>query len=82
MKTIALTLSLLTVSLTARPAAAEETAGDCVALGRQVQTALTAGSGDISAARRDARMGELACNQGQFTRGTTYYRKALGELGK
>jgi hypothetical protein len=36
----------------------------------------------MSAARRDARMGELACNQGQFARGTTYYRKALGELGK
>jgi hypothetical protein len=82
MKTIAITLSLLAVSLTTLPVAAEETVGDCMALSRQVQTALAAGSGDISAARRDARMGELACGQGQFARGSTYYRKALGDLGK
>ena len=81
MKSLILAASFVTLAAVA-PAMAADNATSCRTLNQQTTEALSATSGDAAEARTQVRLGQEACNFGQFKNGAEHYRKALSLLGK
>ena len=84
MKSMIFAASFAALSLTAAiPALADSAdSASCRTVGKLAKDALSGASGDVSEAKREARMGSDACNFGLWENGTAHYRKALTLLGK
>ena len=84
MKSMILAASFAALSLTAALPAMADTAdsASCRALAKEAGAALSSASGDVTEAKREARMGLDACNFGLWENGTAHYRKVLTLLGK
>jgi hypothetical protein len=74
------TAALATASVsTSALVSGQDSAGSCIAAGKQVTAALASNAND--AARQEKKTGLEFCNAGYFHQGMTHYAKAMELLG-